>query len=105
MTVFFASHTITIRRLRPFGATIQNYSATFTAYQADIQPQGATRVEQAGGRVGHLYDCWIDSSVDLKEGDQVDSAGKRYSVKSVSKYESAGLLDHIYVVMESQDGN
>lgn len=103
--VFFASHTITIRRLRPYGAIEQNYSATFTAYQADIQPSEAARVEQSGGRVGHLYDCWIDSSIDLREGDQVDSNGKRYSVKSVSSYEGSGILDHSYVILEAQDGN
>lgn len=105
MSIFFASHTITIRRLRPYGAAIQNFSATFTAYQSDIQPTGVERTNAIGGRVGSLYDMWVDGSVPIKEGDQVDDgSGKRYSVRAVSRFEQSGLLEHIQVVLESRDG-
>lgn len=105
MSIFFASHAITIRRLRPYGASIQNFSATYTAYQADIQPSSNTRVNQDSGRIGTLYDMWVDGSVPIKEGDQVDDGyGKRYSVKAVIRFEGSGLLEHIQVVLESRDG-
>lgn len=105
MAIFFASHNITIRRLRPYGAAIQNFSATFTAYNADIQPMGIGRVNDANGRIGSLYDMWIDGSVPIKEGDQVDDgSGKRYSVKAVSRFEGSGILEHIQVILESRDG-
>ena len=103
--MFFASHTISIRRLRPYGAAIQNFSATFTAYSADIQPAGVARTNDIGGRVGSIYDMWIDGSVPIKEGDQVDDgSGKRYSVKAVSRFEGSGILEHIQVILESRDG-
>ena len=102
--IFFQSHEITIRRLRPYGASIQAFSATFTAYQADIQPFDVARTNMAGGRIGTMYDAFIDSSVDIQEGDQIDSGGKRYSVKSVNRFENAGLLDHIHCVLVSVDG-
>jgi hypothetical protein len=105
MAMFFASHEISIRRLRPFGQSIQNFSATFTAYQADIQPIGINRTNDIGGRIGSLYDMWVDGSVPIKEGDQVDDgSGKRYSVKAVSRFEGSGLLEHIQVILESRDG-
>ena len=103
MTLFFASHTIEIRRLRPFGSTIQNFSATFTAYPADIQPLDISRTNQANGRIGSMFECYLDGSVPIAEGDQIDSGGKRYSVKAVSRFEN-GMLDHIQCILEAQDG-
>jgi hypothetical protein len=104
MTLFFASHEITIRRLRPYGAAKQNYSATFTAYYADIQPATDSRVQSVNGRPGATYEAWLDPNVPIKEGDQIDSQGKRYSVKAVSQFEGAGLLDHKHVILVSQNG-
>lgn len=102
MTVFFQSHEIEIRRLRSVGGGKTNFSATFTAYQADIQPIVGSRVNEVNGRIGRTYEAWVDVGVDIKEADQVDSGGKRYSVKSVSIYQGAGLLDHKYLILESQ---
>ena len=96
MTLFFASHEITIRRLRPYGASIQVFSATFTAYPGDIQPFDVPRTNMAGGRIGTMYDCYLDSSVPIKEGDHIADSGKRYSVKAVNRFEGASLLDHIH---------
>lgn len=106
MTLFFLSHEITIFRLRPFGASIQAFSATFTAYQADIQPFDIERTNLAGGRIGTMYDCFMDSTVPVKEGDQVvvTDTNKRYSVKSVNHFEGASLLDHTHCVLVSRDG-
>ncbi len=105
MSIFFPSHEIEIRRLRPYGAAIQNFSATFTSYQADIQPSTTIRSNSSGGRIGALYDMYLDGSVPIKEGDQVDDEnGKRYSVKAVNRYEQSGILEHIQVILESLDG-
>lgn len=101
--IFFKSHEITIRRLRPFGAARQNYSATYTAYKADIQPLQGQRLNDAGGRIGRTYEAYVDPGVDVREGDQIDSGGVRYSVKSVIYYHGAGLLDHKMLIIESQN--
>lgn len=104
MTLFFPSHTITIRRLRSAGNGKSNYSATFTSYMADIQPADPNRVEQAGGRIGAMYEAWVDADVDIKEGDQIDSGGKRYSVSGIEYFQGAGLLDHKHLMLKAQNG-
>lgn len=102
MTLFFPSHTITIRRLRPFGAAKQNFSATYTGYSADIQPLQGARANDVGGRIGKTYEAYLDAYIDVREGDQIDDGtGVRYSVKSVSYWHGAGLLDHKYLIIES----
>lgn len=101
--IFFPSHSITIRRLRPFGAVKQNYSATYTAYAADIAPLQGQRLNDAGGRIGRTYEAYIDPSVDVREGDQLLSEGVIYSVKAVVYYHGAGLLDHKMLIIESQN--
>ncbi len=100
--VFFPSHSIIIRRLRPYGAAKQSFSATGTVHPADIQPLGASRVNDVGGRIGKTYMAWVDPVCDVREGDQLDSGGVRYSVKAVSYYHGAGLLDTKELILESQ---
>lgn len=58
------------------------------------------------GRFGAVYETFVDVSVSIKEGDQVvDTAtNKRYSVKGVTEWDGAGMLDHKEVVLVSQDG-
>jgi len=104
MVLFFKNHQITIMRPHSKGGIKYAYSATFTAYNTDIQPLQAERVMQMGGRIGKLYDAFIDATVDIKEGDRVVTEGnKQYVVKAVSKFSGAGLLDHIQLLIESQD--
>lgn len=97
--VFFGSHEITIRRLRQYGQDKQNYSATFTAYSADIQPLDIVRTNQVEGRIGATFEAFVDASMDVREGDQLVSGGYTYSVRSVSHYQGAGLLDHKYLIL------
>lgn len=104
MNIFFRNHEITIMRPHLKGGIKYAYSATYTAYEADIQPMQTERVIQAGGRIGKVYDAFIDSTVDIKEGDKVKTEnGKQYTVKAVSTFEGAGLLDHTQLIIESQD--
>jgi uncharacterized SAM-dependent methyltransferase len=104
MAIFFKNHQITIMRPHNKGGIKYAYSATYTAYNADIQPQQAERVLQMGGRIGKVYDAFIDATVDIKEGDKIKTEdGKQYSVKAVSKFSGAGLLDHIQLIIEAQD--
>lgn len=103
MTIYFNSHTITIRRLRPFGSAKQNFSATYTSYNADIQPLEGSRVNDVAGRIGKTYEAFVDASIEVREGDQIDDgSGVRYSVKSVTYFHGAGLLDHKHLILESQ---
>lgn len=105
MTIFFNNHEIQIYRRRRKG-TSDRYamSATFTAYQSDIQPASQERTEFIQGRIGTTFTAFIDAAVDIKEGDQVVTEdSKRYSVKGVQKWAGAGLLDHIELVLTSQD--
>lgn len=108
MTLYFKSHEIQIYRNRRIGTSNRyTMSATFTSYYADIQPETRSeRLEMSGGRYGTVWTAFIDVDVDIKEGDQlVDGDGKRYSVKSVVKWNGAGLLDHLELLIVSQDGN
>lgn len=107
-TIFFNSHDIQIyRRRRRTGSDRYGMSATLTVVPADIQPASLERAEFAGGRFGATYDAFVDESIDIKEGDQcVDTAtNKRYSVKSVTQWDGAGLLSHKELILVSLDGN
>ena len=105
MTIFFKSDQITIYRNRRIGSSNRfNMSATYTSYDADIQPATRERIEMVNGRFGAIYSAFIEASIDIKENDQiVTSDGKRYSVKGVQKWSGAGLLDHIELVLAAQD--
>lgn len=103
--MFFSNLEITIYRSRRIGATNRYaMSATFTAYEADIQPASRERVEMVSGRFGAVFTAYIDASIDIHEGDQIlDNSGKRYSVKGVQIWQGAGLLDHKELVLVAQD--
>lgn len=102
MTLFFDSHQITIRRLRQYGQNKQNYSATYTVYAADIQPASLERTQIVAGRIGSTFQAFVDSLIDVREGDQIDTGGQRYSVRAVIEYEGAGLLDHKELILMKQ---
>lgn len=103
--LYFKSHQITIYRQRRIGSSNRfGISATFTVYDADIQPAGAERLEMANERFGSVYTAFLDANVNIKEGDQVVASGKKYSVKGVTTWQGAGLLDHKELVLVSQDG-
>lgn len=105
MTVFFPSNEITIYRQRRIGGSNRFVmSATYTAYRADIQPASKERVEMFEGRFGSVFTAFLDINVDIKEGDQILTSGKKYSVKGIQKWQGAGLLDYIEVVLVAQDG-
>lgn len=107
--LFFKNHEITIYRRRRKGTTDRYaMSATFTAYQSDIQPASQERTEFVQGRFGATYTAFVEATVNIKEGDQCRiiggaMAGKTFSVKGVQQWEGAGLLDHIELVLVSQD--
>ena len=105
MQVFFQNHEITIYRNRKVAGKNQfGMSATFTGYQADIQPATDQRTQFVGGRIGATFTAFVDSNVPIKEGDQVVTEdGKRYSVRGAANYGGAGLLDHTEITMVSQD--
>lgn len=105
MTMYFESHQITIRRLRRTSGFSSSYSATFTAYYADVQPADVDRVGMVdGGRIGNVYEAWVDPTIDIKEADQIVSNGYTYSVRSVNEYQGAGLLDHKHLIIVQQSG-
>lgn len=107
MTVFFNSHDIQVyRRRRKANSDRYGMSVTLTVAQADIQPASLERTQASEGRIGAVYDAFVDKSIDIREGDQlVDTAtNKRYSVKGVTTWEGAGLLDHKELTLQSVDG-
>lgn len=104
-SIYFQSHEITIYRRKRIGGTNRySMSATLTAYKADIQPAGVERTQMADGRFGSVWQGFVDASVNIKEGDQVVSSGKRYSVQGVTKWDGAGLLAHKELLLVSVDG-
>lgn len=105
MTLYFPNHTIAIYRSRKVANKDQfGMSATGTAHQIDIQPASDSRTEFVNGRIGATFTAFVDSSVDVKENDQiVTEDGKRYSVRGVAQWGGAGLLDHKEITLVSQD--
>lgn len=80
-------------------------SATFTGYSIDIQPASMERTEFVSGRIGKTFTAFVDTTVDVKEGDEIRTEdGKVYSVKGVSIWAGSGLLDHTELLLTSQDG-
>lgn len=79
-------------------------SATLTASSADIQPSSVERTQFAEGHFGAVFDAYVDVSLDIKEGDQVVTNGKRYSVKGVSRFEDGGMLPHKQLLLVAVDG-
>lgn len=110
MTIFFKNHQITIYRNRRKGSSDRyGMSATFTSLWSDIQPASDQRTEFVGGRFGATFSAFVDTTYDIKEGDQIHIIGgtynaKVFSVKGVQHWEGAGLLDHIELLLTSQDG-
>ena len=105
MTLYFNTDSIIIRRQRHKSGLRYGLSATGTVHAIDIQPMEVERTNLVGGQIGKTYDAFLDATVDIKEGDQIQVIGtnKTYSVSSVSTYESAGLLDHHALILISQD--
>jgi len=107
--LFFKNHTITIYRRRQVSTTNRyTLSATFTAYQTDIQPAGQQRTEFVQGRLGATFVAFVDTSVAVKEGDHIhitggEYDGKVFAVKGVQHWEGAGLLDHTELTLIAQD--
>lgn len=103
MSIFFDDSEITIERLKNIGGIKEAITATGTVQQADIQPLGDDRINLVNGRIGKTYVGFVDNSVDVKEGDQIVSSGKRYAVKAVSSFDSGGLLPHKELILIAQD--
>jgi hypothetical protein len=55
-------------------------------------------------RYGTLWTAYVDSSVQIKEGDVVVSGGKQYGVQGIVEWRGAGLLDHKELTLISKDG-
>lgn len=110
MSVFFQNHEIQIyRRRRRAGTDRFAVSATYTAYKADIQPTSPERAQLENGRYGAVYDAYVETTANVKEGDEVriiggTYAGKVFGVKGVAHWDSAGMLDHTQLVLVSKDG-
>lgn len=109
MRLFFKNHQITIYRRRRKGSSDRyGMSATFTALSIDLQPASQDRIAFMEGRVGASYTGFIDTTYDVKEGDQIHVIGgtydgKVFSIKGVQHWQGAGLLDHIELDLTSQD--
>lgn len=105
MTLFFSNAQITIRRNRRVSGTDRyTMSATFTAYQATIEPLSPERAQYVGGAPGHDFTGFMDATVDIKENDEImTSDGKKYLVKGVNTWQGAGLLDHKELILVAKD--
>lgn len=108
MSIHFITSTFEIFRKRRIGSTNRySMSATLTAYHADIQPEGnPERVGMDASRYGSVWTAFVDTSVDIREGDEIHivDTDKIYSVKGVIEYAGANLQDHKELTLVSQDG-
>lgn len=105
MTLFFTSNQMIIRRQKNKSGLRYGFSATGTVHDIDIQPVETDRINLVNGRIGKTYEAFLDASIDIKEGDQINitDTGKIYSIKAVSTYNNASLLDHHHIILMSQD--
>lgn len=110
MTLFFTNHELRVYRNRRIGSTNRyTMSATGTVLPADITPASLERTEFENSAVGKTYIGYLDSTVDVKEGDDVvvvdstDLNNKRYSVKGVSRWEGFGIVDCKELTLVSKD--
>jgi hypothetical protein len=107
--IYFNNHQIQIYRRRQVGSANRfSMSATFTAYQTDIQPAGRDRTEFVQGRAGAVFTGFVEADNPAKEGDQIHIIGgtyngKVFSVKAVQHWQGAGLLDYTELILISQD--
>lgn len=103
----FTNATFEIFRKRRIGVTNRYaMSATLTAYQGDIQPESRPdRLQMQAGSVGSVWTAFVDTSVDIREGDEIHiiDTDKVYSVKAVIEW-NGNLQDHKELTLMSQDG-
>jgi len=108
MVLYFPNNEIQIYRFRRKGATDKlAYSATLTVYDADIQPSAPGRTELESGQTDAVFTAFVDVTADVKEGDELRVIGttKIYTVQGVSRWEGAGILDHIELALTAKDDN
>lgn len=110
MTLFFTNHEVTVYRNRRIGSNNRwTMSATGTVEPADITPASLERTEFENSAVGKVYICYMETDVNIKEGDEVvitDSSSlnaKRFSVKGVSRWEGFGIVDSKEITLVSKD--
>jgi len=84
-------------------------SATGTVLLADITPASLERTEFENTAVGKTYIGYVESTSDVKEGDDIvitDSStdnNKRFGVKGVSTWEGYGIVDVKELTLVSKD--
>lgn len=107
MTLFFTNHQIQVYRRRQVINTNRfTLSATGTVHPVDLQPTSPERAALMNAQYGQVYTAYIDSDVDVAEGDQIVIDGvDRYSVRGIARYGGAGLLDYIELTLVSQDAH
>lgn len=104
MTIFFQNSQIQIYRRRRIGSTDRySMSATGTFYDADIQPADKIRTDQVQGKFGATFSAFVEIDCDVKENDEIHVGSKVYSVKGVSIWQDAGLLDSKELILISLD--
>jgi len=66
--IYFASSQIQIYRFKQVGSSSKwTISATFTPYDADIQPATPERTQMASGQIGSVFTAYVDVDVDIKD--------------------------------------
>lgn len=110
MTLFFTNHEIQIYRNRRIGSNNRyTMSATGTVLLADITPASLERTEFENSAIGKTYIGYVESSSDVKEGDDIvvrdttSLIAKRYGVKGVSHWEGFGIVDCKELTLVSKD--
>jgi hypothetical protein len=84
---YFLDKTIRIRRLRPISGTIRSaYSATSTAYVANIQQPNPDRQLMYSDQIGKVFECFCELNNSIRsarEGDKVIQGSDEYTVRAV----------------------
>jgi len=97
----FSSKTVVISRMTAVSGNVQVLS-TVTSTSGHIQPLDAERIRLIDGVYGKSYRIWVDTGVDIQEGDRLkDSDGLFYKVrKGGVSARNEGCIDYQEVLIE-----
>lgn len=100
----FLDKTITIRRLKAKSGYRTAYSATGTAWEASVQEPNPEMIELFGGKIGQVYEVFLDASCDVREADQIVYNNEKYSVKDVKEVSTSwGFVSYKRLIVVKQE--
>ena len=87
----FLNRTVEIKRLSYSGTPKKGIYATTSTVKGYLRPLSEVQASDNGFQFGQAFVLLVDTSVDLKESDDVVVDGVTYKVKGVANHDRGGL--------------